>query len=225
MNSELLNYIQPTPTIDYDNPIVSEFVKEIAGDSDDHREQSISLYYAVRDGIRYNPYAIDLSIKGLRASTTLKERRGWCVSKAILYVACCRAVGIQAQLGFADVRNHLSTQRMREELKTDVFFWHGYASICLNGTWIKATPAFNIELCQRFKLKPLDFDGIHDSIFHSFDLEGKEHMEYIRFRGEYPDVPIDKIKKTFRREYPSGLSGTHADFDHDVDQEVFEDSN
>ncbi len=225
MNSELLNYTQPTPTIDFDNPVVSEFIEENAGDSNDKRIQSINLYYAVRDGIRYNPYSIDLSVEGLRASTTLQEKRGWCVSKAVLFVGCCRAVGIPARLGFADVRNHLSTKRMREELKTDVFYWHGYASICLNGTWIKATPAFNIELCQRFRLKPLDFDGINDSIFHSFDLEGKEHMEYIRFRGEYPDVPIDQIRKTFRREYPSELSGNHADFDRDVDQEALEDSN
>jgi len=221
----LLKYTQSTRTVDFDNPVVARFIEENLGNSNDLRTQSINLYYSVRDGIRYNPYSIDLSVEGLSASTTLNEKHGWCVSKAILYVACCRSIGIPARFGFADVRNHLSTKRMREELKTDVFFWHGYASICLDGTWIKATPAFNIELCQRFQLKPLDFDGIHDSIFHSFDLEGKEHMEYIRYRGEFPDVPIDQIRKTFLREYPSKLRGTHADFDRDVDKEALNKSN
>lgn len=223
MNSEMLQYTQPTLTIDYDNRMVSEFAKENARGSTDQREQSISLYYAIRDGIRYDPYNINLSIEGLRASTTLKEGRGWCIPKAILLVGCCRFLGIPARLGFADVRNHLSTEHMREKMKTDVFFWHGYASIYVGGVWVKATPAFNIELCQRFQLKPLDFDGINDSIFHSFDLIGNRHMEYLRFRGEYPDVPIDQIRETFQREYSSDLSLNQADFDHDVDQETRDD--
>lgn len=220
MNSEMLQYTQPTRTIDSDNPMVAEFAKETTAGAADGREQSIRLYYAIRDGIWYDPYTINLSIEGLRASTTLKEGRGWCVAKAILLVGCCRAVGIPARLGFADVRNHLSTKRMREALKTDVFFWHGYASIYVGGGWVKATPAFNQELCERFALKPLDFDGINDSIYHSFDLAGNRHMEYLRVRGEYPDVPIDQIRETFQREYPSDISWTQADFDHDVDQET-----
>jgi len=223
MNSEMIQYTQPTPIIDYDNSSVLAFAKENAGGSTDQREQSISLYYAVRDGIRYDPYNIDLSVEGLQASTTLKNGRGWCVPKAILLAGCCRVLGIPARLGFADVRNHLSTKRMREQMKTDVFRWHGYTSIYINGVWIKATPAFNIELCEKFKLKALDFDGRNDSIYHPFDLAGNRHMEYLKFRGEYPDVPIDKIEETFKGEFSSDLSLKDADFDHDVEQETLDD--
>ena len=141
-------YLQTSPTIDFDNPAVIDFTRKNSGDSTDPRKQSISLYYAVRDGIRYDPYAINLSVEGLRASTTLGTGRGWCVAKAILLAGCCRFLGIPARLGFADVRNHLTTARLRELMKTDLFFWHGYTSICLGGTWVKATPAFNIELCE-----------------------------------------------------------------------------
>jgi transglutaminase-like putative cysteine protease len=77
------------------------------------------------------------------------------VAKAILLAACCRTTGIPAWLGFADVRNHLTTQRMRDQMKTDLFFWHGDTSIFLEGVWVKTTPAFNIELCERFRLKPI----------------------------------------------------------------------
>jgi transglutaminase-like putative cysteine protease len=219
MNSEIEQYTQSTPIINYDDPSVVEFARQNAGNSINPREQSISLYYAVRDGIRYDPYDIDLSIEGLRASTTLNKGRGWCITKAVLFTGCCRAVGIPARMGFADVRNHLSTRRMRDTLKTDVVFWHGYASIFINEVWIKITPVFNKELCQRFKLKPLDFDGCHDSIFHSFDMEGERHMEYLKYHGEYPDVPIEKIKETFLKEYPSALSWNQANFDHDVELE------
>ena len=155
MNSEMRPYLQPSLAIDCDNGAVAAFARKNAGNSADPRERAVSLYYAVRDGIRYDPYTIDLSIEGLRASATLKSGRGWCVAKAILLAACCRATEIPARLGFADVRNHLTTQRMRDQMKTDRFFWHGYTSIYLEGVWVKATLAFNIELCERFRKKPI----------------------------------------------------------------------
>ena len=64
----------------------------------------------------------------------------------MLLAVCCRAVGIGARLGFADVCNHLSTARMREFMGTDVFYYHGYAQLRVDGRWLNATPAFNIEL-------------------------------------------------------------------------------
>ncbi len=220
MKQELQQYLQPTPSIDRDNPVVAAYAKAHAGGSADPREQAISLYYAVRDGIRYDPYTLDLSIEGLRASTTLRTGRGWCVTKAILLAACCRAQGIPARLGFADVRNHLTTARMREQMKTDVFFWHGYTSIYLDELWVKATPAFNIELCERFRLQPLEFDGRSDSIYHPFDLEGNRHMEYLAYRGEFADVPFDRIMETFRLEYLADSSWNEANFDREVEEET-----
>lgn len=221
MNSEMQQYIQPSPTVDFDNITVMKFATENSGNSTDRREQAISLYYAVRDSIRYDPYSMNLSIEGLRASATLSIGRGWCVAKAILLAGCCRSLGIPARLGFADVRNHLTTARLREIMKTDVFFWHGYTSIYLDGLWVKATPAFNIELCERFRLKPLDFDGLKDSIYHPFDLEGNKHMEYLKYRGEFADVPIDQIIDTFHREYtPDDSTLKEGDFDREVDIET-----
>jgi transglutaminase-like putative cysteine protease len=220
MDSDMQPYLQPSVVVDSDNGAVIGFAKETAGDSTDRNEKAVRLYYAVRDGIRYDPYSIDLTTEGLRASTTLHSGRGWCVAKAVLLAACCRAMEIPARMGFADVRNHLTTQRMRELMKTDIFFWHGYTSIYLNGTWVKATPAFNIGLCERFRLRPLDFDGRGDSIYHPFDLEGKKHMEYLAYRGEFADVPIDAIEETFRREYLVDPYWNKADFDLDVELET-----
>jgi len=221
MNSELEQYLQPSPTIDFDNPVVADFASKSSGDSAGQRNQAVSLYYAVRDSVRYDPYSMILSVDGLKASTTLKVGRGWCVAKAILLAACCRSLSIPARLGFADVRNHLTTARLREVMKTDIFFWHGYTSIYLNGIWVKATPAFNIELCEKFRLKPLEFDGLKDSIYHPFDLDGKKHMEYLKYRGESADVPIEQIIETFTREYtPDNSSLKEGDFDREVDMEI-----
>ncbi len=211
--------LRPTPVIDGDHARVTMFANSHADGAATARDQAVCLYYSVRDGIRYDPYAIDLSVEGMRASTTLASGRGWCVSKAVLLAACCRVLGIPAKLGFADVRNHLSTERLRTLMKTDIFFWHGYTSIFIDGQWVKATPAFNIELCDRFHLKPLDFDGGSDSIYHPFDQLGNAHMEYVRYRGEFLDLPLDQIKDTLQRHYGPLLSLTAVDFDEDVNKE------
>jgi transglutaminase-like putative cysteine protease len=220
MHTDTSPYLCATPVIDFHSPAIPDFAQQNSGAESDPIKQAVSLYYAVRDGIRYDPYSIDLSIEGLRASATLEKGRGWCVAKAILLAACCRQLRIPARLGFADIRNHLSTERMRLQMKTDIFYWHGYTSIYLDGKWVKATPAFNIELCQKFRIKALDFDGKTDSIYHPFDLTGNKHMEYLRYRGEFEDVPIEAIKETFYKEYVLAAELKGADFDKEVDQET-----
>jgi transglutaminase-like putative cysteine protease len=159
----------------------------------------------------------------MRASAALAAGRGWCVSKAALLTSCCRALAIPARVGFADVRNHLSTARMREMMRTEVFYWHGYSSIRLGERWLKATPAFNRELCERFGLLPLDWDGKSDSLYHPYDREGRRHMEYLRDHGEFADVPLERMRETWRREYPHlplGGGGIEGDFEADFAAET-----
>jgi hypothetical protein len=109
---------------------------------------------------------------------------------------------------------------MRTHMKNDLFVWHGYTSIHLDGRWVKATPAFNVELCDKFKLRPLEFDGREDSIYHPFDLAGNRHMEYVRERGEFADVPIADMHATFAVEYPDMRVLADDDFDRDVARET-----
>jgi len=209
--------LSPSPLVDSAHPMVQAFAREHAT-ADNARERAVALYYAVRDGIRYDPYRVDLRPQGMRASAVIASGHGWCVPKATLLAAVCRAAGIPARLGFADVRNHLSTERMRETMKTDVFAWHGFTEIWLDDAWRKATPAFNVALCDRFGLLPLDFDGVADSIYHPFDRAGQRHMEYLRQRGSHVDVPLDALAQTFREIYgPWMLAG--ADFSADVARE------
>ena len=210
-----------TPTIEATHPAVVSFTREHVGNATGDVERAVGLFYAVRDGFRYDPYEIDLTIPGMKASTTLENRRGWCVSKAVLLAACCRSLGIPARLGFADVRNHLSTERLRQRMQTDIFYWHGYTEIKLHKKWVKATPAFNIELCEKFRLLPLDFDGHNDSLYHPFDSTGNRHMEYVNHRGTYSDLPLDEIIQTFRQEYSFGnrKAEPNSSFDNDVELE------
>jgi transglutaminase-like putative cysteine protease len=195
-------YLAPGRFIDSDHAAVRAFAAEHAQGATE-RERAVSLYYAVRDGIRYNPF-LDFSQDGAyRASSTLERGEGFCVGKSALLAACARSIGIPARVGFADVKNHLTTPRLRERMGTDLFIYHGYCELYLEGKWVKATPVFNQELCQRFRVKPLEFDGREDSIFHPFDADERRHMEYVRDHGTFDDVPAERIQREFRACYPA----------------------
>lgn len=159
------------------------------------------LFSAVRDGIRYNPYAISADRPSYRASEVVRATDSWCVPKAVLLAAAARAAGIPARLGFADVRNHLSTPKLRELMGTDLFVYHGYTEMYVNGRWLKASPAFNSELCARFGVPPLEFDGMADALLHAYDGSGRRHMEYVNDHGWYSDLPFDEIMTALRETY------------------------
>ena len=193
-------FLQPGHFVDSAQPRVVEFSKLNAKGKSD-RERAVALYYAVRDGVRYHPFQNFTLDETYRASVCLERGVGWCVPKAALLAACARAAGIAARVGYADVRNHLTSPELTAKMGTDLFAYHGYAELHLEGKWVKATPAFNLTLCTRFRVKPLEFDGLSDSIFHPFDEDNRRHMEYVRDRGVYADVPAEEIKRVFRELY------------------------
>ena len=197
----MTEYLSAGRYVDSAHPLVAAFSrKHTKGRAE--RERAVSLYYAVRDEIRYNPFLDFADPDVFRASAVLEAGQGFCVGKASLLAACARAAGIEARVGFADVKNHLTTPRLAETMGSDLFVYHGYTDLRIDGRWVKATPAFNLALCTRFRVKPLEFDGRADSIFHPFDEDDRRHMEYLRDRGVYADVPVDDIQREFRAAYP-----------------------
>jgi transglutaminase-like putative cysteine protease len=194
-------FLQPAAFIDSDHPAVVAFAKKHASGTSP-LEKAISLYYAVRDELRYNPF-LDFSDPDVfRASAVLEDGEGFCIGKAALLSAAARVAGIPARVGFADVKNHLTTPRLAETMGSDLFVYHGYSDLHIEGKWVKATPAFNLALCRKFRVKPLEFDGRSDSIFHPLDEDDRKHMEYLRDRGRFADVPVDEIQRAFRDAYP-----------------------
>ena len=194
-------YLRATEFMEADSPLIREYVaKGIAGHESD-LDRAVALYYKVRDDIRYNPYSLTLDREKLKATHTLKQGQGFCVTKALLLSACLRCAGIPARLGFADVRNHLASGRLREIMETDLFVWHGFTEVFLEGKWVKATPAFNLSMCREFGVHPLEFDGRTDSIFHPFDVQGKQHMEYVGEHGSFSELPYDEMSHAYQTTY------------------------
>ena len=195
-------YLMPTAIIDSDHDAIKQYAADaVRGASGDPVDRAVRLYYAVRDRIWYDPYLPFYRPEHYRASNVLKTGRAFCIGKATLLCALGRACGIPSRVGFADVRNHLATRQLLEFLGSDLFTYHGFTEFYLNGEWLKATPAFNVQLCQRHRVRPLEFNGREDSIFHPFNLEKKQFMEYVADHGTYADVPVDKIVEGWRKVY------------------------
>jgi len=209
-------YLGAGEFIDSGDGDVRAFALREVGDAGDDVSRAVKLYYAVRDQILYDPYHFGEARSYFRASDCLRAKRGFCIPKAALLAAAARSVGIPARVGFADVRNHLSTKKLLELVGSDLFIWHSYTELYLEGQWVKATPAFNLKLCERFGVRPLEFDGRRDSLFHEYDQGGRRHMEYVRQRGHFPDVPYEEIVAEFKKEYPRLLAvvaaGAYRDF-------------
>ncbi len=196
------SYLAPAAFVDSGDEEVVAWSRRVCGDERDEIRRAVRLYYAVRDDIIYTPYADFRSPETYRASACLRRGSGFCVAKAALLAAGARAAGIAARLGFGDVRNHLCTPRLRALIGGDVFYYHGYTELWLAGRWVKATPAFDGALCERFGVRPLEFDGVADSLFHPYDASGRRHLEYVGERSPHADVPVADIMATFERAYP-----------------------
>jgi transglutaminase-like putative cysteine protease len=194
-------YLASTAIINSDHKRIREYAATISDGLVDPIEIATKLYLAVRDGIRYDPYAPFYLPDHYRASYVLKRGRSFCVPKASLRCALSRACGIPSRVGLADVRNHLTTKQLIDFMGTDLFVCHGFAELYLEGRWVKATPAFNRELCEKHHVPPLEFNGREDSLFQPYNLQNQKFMEYVAFRGVYPDIPVDHIVEAWKEAY------------------------
>ena len=194
-------YLNPTVILDSDHPTVKAHAEKTVNGAGDPVEKAVKLYYAVRDGIWYDPYYPFYLPEHYRASNVLKSGRGYCVCKASLLCALGRACRIPSRIGFADVKNHLATRQLLEFLGSNIFVYHGFVEFYLEGKWVKATPAFNRELCERHHVAPLEFNGREDSIFHPFNLDKKQFMEYVADHGVYADIPVEMLVAGWKAAY------------------------
>ncbi|MBP8819896.1 MAG: transglutaminase family protein [Syntrophomonadaceae bacterium] len=194
-------YLQATPYIESKHPLIREKAGEITRGLSSEVEKAVKLFNYVRDKCHYNMYATTGDIEAYRASVILAKGQGWCVQKAVLLAALCRAAGIPCGLLLVTIRNHKSPPEAVKMMQTNVFFPHMYNSIFLNGKWVKAAPTFDRKICERTGVPVVNFDGLNDAILPGEDLQGNPYIEYLEDYGMYPDLPWDFILENSYRIY------------------------
>lgn len=194
-------YTSPTYFIDSDSALIQDFARNHTKRTDSPVQKAISLYYAVRDGWKYNPYSLRLNPDSFKASFVLQEQEAHCLTKAILLAAALRHVSIPSRLHFYQVRNHLGTSRLEELLQSNVLVFHGATELYLDHRWRTVTPAFNRELCDKLGVPPLEFDGFGDAIFQPYAREKGKFMEYLYDYGAFHDLPFELMVREFHQKY------------------------
>ena len=194
-------YLAPAEFIDSDHPAIRALVARTISPHASPIEKAKRLYLAARE-VRYDPDLDFDDPEVYRASSVLQAGAGYCVGKAALCAALCRAAGVPARIGFADVTNHLASERLHEKMGTNYFAWHGFTEVFLDGRWVKASPTFNSTLCSRFGVAPLDFTGGADALLQAYDAEGRTFMKYEVLHGSFHDVPAKFLMAEMARLYP-----------------------
>jgi transglutaminase-like putative cysteine protease len=212
-------FLEETHSLNFNHPDFNEFLKGF-NFSDNPTENAKEAYFKIRDLFLYDPYHLDLNKNALIASEIIKKRRAWCVEKALIMVACCRAIGIPARFGFAIVTNHIGVEKLTNYLRRHEIVFHGYVEVFLENKWIKCTPAFDKRVCRLSGVSTLDWDGKNDSMFQEFE-NGKKFMEYLNFYGEFADIPFELMHQEMKKYYPH-LFATNFDskefsFKYDLD--------
>ncbi|MBN1635818.1 MAG: transglutaminase family protein [Deltaproteobacteria bacterium] len=197
-------YLASTYFIDFEHPAVKNMLAHCLVDDElAEREKAVRLFYAVRDGIRYNPRVEAFIRDTNKVSRVIAYGEGFCVQKALVLIALARSVSIPARLGLADIVNHLITGELIDAMGTNIFTCHGYVELYLDGKWIKATPTFDAGMCQKKGLQDVEFDGKHDAVLPERDLAGNRHIEYLQYFGTYADMPFEFIMEKWQEHYPN----------------------
>lgn len=195
-------FLKETSFFNYSHASIQEIIKPYPSSKLNKTDIAIQLYYKIRDEWRYNPYRISFVKEHYQSSFIAKKSDGHCIEKSILLISCLRALDIPARLHLAKVKNHIGVEKFIEKFGNDEITPHGMVDIYLNNKWVKVSPAFNKDLCDKLNVHALDFDGKNDSLFHEFDKAGNTFMLYLEDYGSFADVPLDFIANNFKENYP-----------------------
>lgn len=196
--------LEATRHFDCDDPSVCAYAADIVGDAATDVDKAVRLYYAVRDEFRYDPRHFLLTPEQFCGRQILLDKRGFCMPKSVLLSTLARAQGIPSGIGFADVMNHLMPDSMLDAMGQNAPIFHGYSVLYLNGKWLKASPAFNLSMCEMLDTKPLEFDGKNHALFHEYDNRNRKHMEYICDYGAVADFPYEMVyRDVFGQKHPA----------------------
>lgn len=185
------------------HPVIRKLVRQLVPAETNPARTATSLFEWVRDSIAYDVASPFFLPEHYQPEFIIERRRGFCIPKAVLLAALARAAGIPARLVFADIVNHQTPAELRQQLGSNIFVYHCYNELWLDGRWVKVVCSFDAALCARHGFPLVEFDGRHDALFPTHDASGKPFIEYVRHHGPRADLPLAEVLAAWQRVYGS----------------------
>gem|GEM_PF-3463718 len=163
---EVEGFLVASNFTDSDTSMIRNMAIEITSGATSEVEQARSLFYWVRDNIKY---AVGLNQD--KASTTVLRGFGSCLNKSNLLISLLRARDIPAAFSVMRVKTReyfgpLGFERYRPLVSEESN--HTYAQVLLNHRWIKLDCTDDLALCEstrhlEMQGEPVEFDGESDA--------------------------------------------------------------
>ncbi len=191
-------WLGETQIIDKDSRAIRRQVSELIEGATDDRERALRIFHFVRDEI---VFGWDGAFYAMTASEVLRAGRGFCNTKATLFIAMLRSAGIPARQRFVDLRSDVLYSLADTGGE---YVDHSYTEVYLDGHWI-GVDSYVIDrplyLKAIAKLRDsgrrlgygvhlngtIDWDGINDS-FVQFVDDGTVDKLTVREHGVFADV-------------------------------------
>jgi len=181
--------LRPSYAIDSDAPNIRHKAERLTAGLRSPRDKARKIFDYVRDEIRYNFAPAVYERSHFKASHALELGTGFCMQKAAIYAALCRASGIPARIGFQHLVDYKIVGPFLEMLGTNELGHHGMNAIYLDGRWIAVDATLDRGLCERKNYRLVEFDGRHDALLPATDRAGKPHFTIKKQRRFYNDTP------------------------------------
>ncbi|MBN1154133.1 transglutaminase domain-containing protein [candidate division KSB1 bacterium] len=194
-------FLMSTTLIEADHPLIRDTSAMLTKGAVTDIARAERLFYFIRDEITYQ-FLPTFDERHLHAASILQHKRGYCTQKAILFCSLARSLNIAAGITFYDIIDHSLPVKGLSILKTNILYYHGIATLRLNGRWLRLDATLDKRLCERNDLKIVDFKNNEDCLMHPETKSGARHIEYMKDHGLTDDVSFAEIYGWFRKAYP-----------------------
>ena len=205
-----------TNLADYDNPTVKNKALILTKCHKTTEDKIAAIFYYVRDDIKFQfPDEGDF----VQASQTIKYGYGQCNNKTILYLALCRAIGIEARTHFS-----LIDKSIQRGLIKGLFYWiipqkisHCWLEVKLNNNWFPIDSYINdteYYIVAKKKLRERGWNTGYSiacsknesSIELDFDNEQFVQMDAVTDDHGVYDDPVDYYKSPNYKNRPNAVT-------------------
>jgi hypothetical protein len=205
------NYLKRTDILDYDKPSIISLIRNKGWDKMTETDKVKNIYYYVKDDVKFG-YNTDDCIS---ASEVLRDGYGQCNTKANLFMALLRAVGIPNRMHGFTIHKALQKGAI-----TGIWYklspkniLHSWVEVHVNGEW------FNLEglildkpyltaLQKKFSDCKTTFCGYgaYTDTFQKPQVEWNMNDTYIQEKGINQDFGLFDAPDDFYRQHQQKLS-------------------